>query len=84
MSDLDQNHSPAEERRKPTLLQVAASVIAAFFGVQSEANRRRDFAHGQPHQYIIIGIVSTAIFVVAVWALVQLVLWLALPAGTEL
>ena len=35
-----------ERPRRMSLLQVAQSVLAAFFGVQSERNRQRDFEHG--------------------------------------
>jgi hypothetical protein len=61
----------------PTLWQVVLSVLAAFFGVQSEKNRQRDFTRGKPSQFIIIGLIATAVFVVVMIAIVQLVLKLA-------
>jgi hypothetical protein len=61
----------------PSLWQVLTSVLAAFFGVQSEAKRRRDFTHGKPHQYILLAIIATVLFILAVFALVKLVLALA-------
>jgi hypothetical protein len=60
--------------KKPSLLQVIGSVLAAFFGVQNSKNRERDFKHGNHRQFIITGIVVTAVFVLSVYALVQMVL----------
>jgi hypothetical protein len=63
--------------KPPTLWQVIHSVLAAFFGVQSEANRRRDFTRGKPSQYIIVGLIATALFVLVMIGIVKLVLKLA-------
>jgi hypothetical protein len=65
------------EENKPSLLQVVKSVMAASFGVQSNANRERDFTKGSPGQYIIIGLVFTILFVLGLWALVKLIMSLA-------
>jgi hypothetical protein len=43
------------QKKSPALWQ---SVAAAFFGVQSSRNRRRDFASGKPIQYIIVTVVK--------------------------
>lgn len=59
---------------RPTLWEVTRSVAAAFFGVQSSRQRRRDFTHGNPWHYLIIGLVMTALVVVAFWSAVQLAL----------
>lgn len=47
----------------PTLWQVILSVSASFFGVQSSANRRRDFSHGRPLPFILVGLAMTAAFI---------------------
>lgn len=65
------------EEASPTLWQVMLSVAAAFFGVQSEANRQRDFTRGKPGQFIIIGLLATLLFVLVMVGIVQLVLRLA-------
>ena len=62
---------------KPTLFQVFKSVLASFFGVQSGKNRERDFQHGKPSQYIIVGLVLTVAFIVVIWLAVKLALNLA-------
>jgi len=61
------------ETRKPGILAIAFSVIAAAFGVQSDANRRRDFSHGSPLAYIIGGLIFTVLFVLTVLGVVMLV-----------
>jgi hypothetical protein len=57
---------------KPSLLHVVKSVIAGFIGVQSEANREKDFQHGSMSAYIVVGIIVTLLFILA---LVKLVNW---------
>ena len=63
---------PQSERL--TLFQLIGSALAAAFGVQTSRNRERDFTRGTPIQFIIIGVVLTALFVLAVVGVVQLVL----------
>ena len=63
--------------RRPGVLDIFKSVGAAFFGVQSEANRQRDFNHGKLRHFVIAGLVATVLFVLAIFGIVQLVLFLA-------
>jgi hypothetical protein len=56
------------------LRQTIASVAAAFFGVQSSKNRKRDFTHGRAGHFIVIGLVMTVLFVLAIVVVVKLVL----------
>jgi len=51
---------------QPTIIQVVKSVLAAFIGVQSEANRKKDFEQGSLLTYVIAGLIFTALFVVAI------------------
>lgn len=66
-----------DEKKAPGIWQVLASVLASFLGVQSNRNRERDFQHGKPSQYIVIGLVFVILFVLAIVAVVQLVLHFA-------
>ncbi len=66
-----------DTRHKPSFWQIVTSVLASFLGVQSSKNRERDFQHGKPGHFIIIGLVLTTVFVLVVWGVVQLVLKLA-------
>ena len=59
---------------KPGLLKVIKSVLAAFLGEQSDANRQRDFTHGNPGMFIAVGLAMTVLLVLAVWMVVKLVL----------
>ncbi|ROO27702.1 hypothetical protein SAOR_07650 [Salinisphaera orenii MK-B5] len=58
-------------QRPPTLWQSWMSVLAAFFGVQSSANRERDFTRGRASHFILLGLLATALLVLvlvgAVW-----------------
>ncbi len=63
-----------QEQEQMTLWQTIKSVNASFFGVQSRANRERDFTRGKAHHFIIVGVIMTVVFVGAVIVAVKLVL----------
>nr|WP_028116223.1 DUF2970 domain-containing protein [Ferrimonas senticii] len=56
------------------LSQTLLSVIAALFGVQTEANRQRDFQRHSPLPFIVVGILLIALFVLSLVAIVQWIL----------
>ncbi len=56
---------------------VAKSTIAAACGIQSNANRERDFQQGKPLAFIIAGLVFVLVFILGMIGLVQLVLSLS-------
>jgi hypothetical protein len=58
---------------KPTITQVFKSVLAAFMGVQSEANRKKAFEQGSLSTYIVAGLICTILFVIAVVSLVSII-----------
>ena len=62
------------EKKEPGLLDVTRSVLAAFLGVQSKRNYERDFKHGKPWQYIVIGLVGVGIFIAIVITVVMIVM----------
>ncbi|WP_341964309.1 DUF2970 domain-containing protein [Pseudomonas sp. RC10] len=74
------NDSPQhpEDPKPPTFWQMLHSVMAAAFGVQSHKNRERDFTHGKPSHFVILGVAFTAIFALVLLGIVQLVLYFAL------
>jgi hypothetical protein len=57
-----------------TFFQVLGSVVASFFGVQSNAGRERDFKRGRARDFILVGVLLTTLFILALWGLVQLVM----------
>ena len=63
--------------KPPTFWQVLHSVMAAAFGVLSAKNRSRDFTHGKPGQFLILGLLFTLCFALALFGIVKLVLYLA-------
>lgn len=56
--------------------QVMKSTLSAFIGVQSNANRERDFKHGKASHFIAMGLLLGLIFVLTLVGIVQLVLHL--------
>ena len=71
MQGPDQN---SDQPKPPTLLQIAFSVVAAAFGVQTNKNRQRDFAGGNPVVFIVTGLIFTVLFVLSIIGVVTLVL----------
>ena len=66
-----------DEAQGPSLLGVLGSVLASMFGVQSSRKREEDFTHGKPSQYVIVGLLVTVAFMLAVWGVVSLVMKMA-------
>jgi len=50
------------------------STAAAFIGVQSNANREKDFKHGKVSHFIAIGLLFGLVFVCTIVAVVQIVM----------
>ena len=59
---------------KPTLKQVIQSVLAAAIGVQSNANRERDFEQGSLTSYLVVGAIATVLFIVILLTIVSFIL----------
>ncbi|MCB1766661.1 MAG: DUF2970 domain-containing protein [Candidatus Competibacteraceae bacterium] len=71
----DSDHSnPPSNSRSTGPLSIVLSVLSAFFGVQSEKNRERDFQHGRPIHYILVGLIMTLLFIFGVLVAVKLAL----------
>lgn len=60
--------------KKSSIKDTFKSVAAAFFGVQSDKNREKDFTQGKLSHFIIVGIISVIIFIAALILLVNLVM----------
>lgn len=63
-----------KQEQKPTMFQVALSVLAAGFGVQSSKNRERDFKQGNAITFVVVGLIATILFVLIIFGTVTLVL----------
>lgn len=55
--------------------QMLKSTLSAFIGVQSNANRERDFKHGKMSQFIWMGLLFGLVFVLTLVGVVRLVLY---------
>ncbi len=64
----------SNESESPGILSVFSSVAAAFFGVQSDKNRQRDFSQGKFVHFAIAGAIAVVIFIAVLVAIVALVL----------
>lgn len=67
-----------DQDRPLSTRELVSSIAAAAFGVQSQEKRERDFSRGSARQFVIAGLVGTALFVLLVYAAVRLVLTLAI------
>lgn len=66
-----------EEERNLSFWQLLKSTLSAFIGVQSNANRERDFKHGKISHFIWMGLLFGLVFVLTLVGVVQLVLHFA-------
>ena len=71
MNDTE-NTQPPEQRI--SFVQTMKSTLSAFIGVQSNANRERDFQHGKMSHFIGMGLILGLVFVLTLIGVVQLVL----------
>lgn len=66
-----------DEDRHLSFWQLLKSTLSAFIGVQSNANRERDFQHGKISHFIWMGLLFGLVFVLTLVGVVQLVLHFA-------
>lgn len=69
-----ETHDGEIDEKPLTFFEVLGSTFAAAVGVQSKANRTRDFTRGKPLHFILAGIIFAATFVAVVVAVVRTVL----------
>ncbi|TXL02129.1 hypothetical protein BMR02_00185 [Methylococcaceae bacterium HT1] len=50
------------------------SVLAAAIGVQSQANRQRDFEHGSLSSYLVVGAIATVLFILTLVTIISFIL----------
>ena len=60
--------------KNSSILSTVKSVAAAFFGVQSNKNRERDFNQGKLSHFIIVGVLGVIIFIGVLISVVSLVI----------
>ena len=60
--------------KNSSFLSTVKSVAAAFFGVQSDKNRERDFSQGKLSHFIIAGVIGVIVFIAVLITIVTLVI----------
>ena len=60
-----------------TFVQLLLSTVSAFIGVQSNANRERDFKYGKVSHFIAIGLLFGLTFVLTIVGVVKIVITLS-------
>ena len=70
----DSSGDDSNENRQVGFLDLVKSTLSAFLGVQSNANRERDFQHGKMSHFIWMGLLFGLLFVLTLVGVVQLVL----------
>ena len=73
---MDQNEENDSEPRELRFIDTFKSTAMAFLGVQSNANRERDFTHGKMSHFIWMGLILGLVFVLTLVGVVQLALHL--------
>lgn len=64
-------------QKKVSPLGIMASVVAASFGVTTQAKRERDFQQGDFSHFVIGGIVFTIFFVLLLAGIVKTIMYFA-------
>jgi len=66
-----------DENIQITFLQLLLSTLSAFIGVQSNANRERDFKYGKVSHFIAIGLLFGLVFILSIVGVVKIVITLS-------
>jgi len=63
-----------QDKRPLSFFQMVGSVLSSFLGVQSSEKRERDFKRGKAKQFILVGILMTAVWYGTIYLVVHAVL----------
>lgn len=77
----DAQPQPQTRGAQVGLPATVASVLAAFFGVQSSRARERDFSRGSPALFFAVALALTGAFALTLFAIVRVVVLHAAGAG---
>ena len=73
------SNQDSENRKGTGFLNVLKSTMFAASGIQTKANRERDFEQGKPSTFILAGLIFVVTFILIMIGIVQLVMTLAAP-----
>lgn len=71
MNNVPENN---DENFQLTFGQLLLSTLSAFIGVQSNANRERDFKYGKISHFILIGLLFGLVFILTLVGVVKIVM----------
>ena len=74
MSKEPKDEQQSQDQQKPGALDLLKSTLSAAIGVQSNANREKDFTHGNIKTFVVAGIIFTVLFIGTVITVVNVVL----------
>jgi len=74
MSKNEQNAPKDGAEESFSIKNVIGSVAAAFLGVQSNKNRKKDFTKGKFSHFVIVGLIGVMLFIGGLVTVVSLVL----------
>lgn len=63
-----------DEKNRPSFGQMVISTLFAFLGVAKNERRERDFAHGNPKVFIVVGLILAILFIIIISTIVGIVL----------
>ena len=73
MPDSEQQQEP-DAPPGTGVLAVIQSVAAAAIGVQSQANKERDFSQGKAWHFVVGGLIGTLVFMFVIYLFVRVML----------
>lgn len=73
-SHLESDKQISRKKRRHGPLRALFSVLSAFFGVQSSANRERDDNYGNAAHFILFGLAATIVLVGAIILFVRILI----------
>jgi len=71
---LNKSADDGEETTRISYRQLLLSTLSAFIGVQSNANRERDFKYGKISHFILIGLLFGLVFICTLVLVVRIVM----------
>ncbi len=74
MTEQPKDEQSSNDQQQPGAIDILKSTLSAAIGVQSNANREKDFKHGNIKTFVFAGIIFTVLFIGTVITVVNLVL----------
>ena len=71
---MNKSADDGEETTRISYWQILLSTLSAFIGVQSNANRERDFKYGKISHFISIGLLFGLVFICTLVLVVRIVM----------